>query len=524
MVVPKRTNRREFLMLSVLGATGTAITVACAPSAPPTPTPAPRPTEASKPAAPAAATPTPAPAKPAAATPTTAPPKPAAAAPTTAPAKPAAPTATPAPAKPAGPQPTATPAVRAARAGAKTTLKMYTVLSGKLFGELGNVIGLYESKHPDVGVELVYTPATAGGAENPKLMTTLAGGQPPDITYLNDFTIPEFWERGLVTDLREHFQRDKLSLSMFYPSARPSMGYKGHILDIPILWYASPNVWNKAMFREAGLDPEKGPDTIEDVDVADEVLTKKDAEGRVTKIGIIRWRYYSTPGNSATSWGYGFGAKFADLDKEVVLADEPAMVEAFEWVARHAKRIGGPEKVAITPPGLQIHLVATGNLGMDAVASSSLKQILDIKPDFQWGAKPQPAKKGIPLGGFAGGWTLFQPKGVKQVDAAWDLMRWMGADDEGTLAYWKALRQMLGRTDLNWAQDAKQDKMYSPYMVILEKTVNTRPLIPVSNYYYQQLNSAMEDVAYAKKTPAQVLKEVQENVTREWQRFKKEMG
>src|SRR5512142_2370942 len=50
-------NRREFLKLTVLSATGVAIVVACAPAAPPTVTPAPKAAEPTKPAAPATAAP-----------------------------------------------------------------------------------------------------------------------------------------------------------------------------------------------------------------------------------------------------------------------------------------------------------------------------------------------------------------------------------------------------------------------------------------------------------------------------------
>ncbi|MBI2940097.1 MAG: extracellular solute-binding protein [Chloroflexi bacterium] len=502
----RRLSRASFL--TAIGTVAAATLLqACAPAAPPTSTPAPRPTEAPKPAAPAAATPTPAPAKPAE------------------PAAPAKPTAAPAP-KPAGPQPTATPLVRAAGSGVKTALKFYTVAGGNSFKNLVAAMEVYESKHPGVGVELVYTPATAGAAENPKLMTALAGGQPPDISYIGDFTIPQWWLMGYITDLRGHFQRDKLSLDMFWPSLRKSMGYKGGIAYIPIQINPVFMQWNKKIFREAGLDPEKGPETVGDMDRFQDSLTKKDADGRVTRVGFVPWVFRTTPGNTVTTFGFAFGATFADEDKELVTAEHPGLVEAMQWVEQHTRKIGGPEKLAVTPPGLLAPRFAAGNVGIDSNNAPMLKQILDFAPNIEYGTGPIPKKPGVPGNpGWAGGWTLFQPKGVKNVDAAWDVMRWIGAEEEGTWLHWQATRDMTGRmSGLRWVENARQDKLYSPFVTALETMTNTRPLIPVSNFYYTQMNAGMEDIAYGRKTAAQALKDIQQNVTREWQRFKNELG
>ena len=48
-------------------------------------------------------------------------------------------------------------------------------------------------------------------------------------------------------------------------------------------------LWNKAAFREAGLDPEKPPRTIAELDAYCEKLTKVDKRGRLTQVGIIPW-------------------------------------------------------------------------------------------------------------------------------------------------------------------------------------------------------------------------------------------
>ncbi|MBI2938881.1 MAG: extracellular solute-binding protein [Chloroflexi bacterium] len=520
-VSPRKTTSRRAFLLGTAGLASAAVLAACAPAPTPTPVPAPKPAAPAPTAAPAKPAEQP---KPAAPTATAAPaPKPAAATPTTAP-KPAAPTPTPAPAKPAGPAPTATPSVRQAATGRQVNLKFYTVSGGDYFRYLGEMMEVYEKKQTKVGVEVVFTPATAGAAENPKLMTALAAGQAPDVSYIGDFTIPQWHQLGYLNDYRSHFQRDKLSLDQFWPCLRPTMGYKGSIVYMPIqINPVMPTFWNKDMFKEAGLDPEKGPDTIEKMDEIDDVITKKDASGNVIKIGVIRYAFAYTPGNAATTWGFAFGGAFHDKEMTKVTANTPQLIDMMEWISKHTKKIGGPEKIAVTVPSLTIHRFGHSMIAIDGLVTASLDQITKAKPDFKYGVGPIPHKTGTqPNPSWGGGWTLFSPKGAKFVDEAWELMRWIGAEEEGAGLFWDKTKQFTGRMDMEWTKRAKAVPMYRPFIEMLEVTRNTRPLIPVSNFYYIQLNTAMEDVAFGRKTPQQAMNDVQNNVTKEWDRFNKE--
>jgi len=116
------------------------------------------------------------------------------------------------------------------------------------------------------------------------------------------------------------------------------------------------------------------------------------------------------------------------------------------------------------------------------------------------------------------------PKGAKNVDAAWEFIRWLGAEEEGASRWFEVNGSLTGRMDLPWAKRAKESKLYRPFVEMLEVTVNTRPLIPVSHFYYTQLDKAMQEVAYGRKAAKEALAEVTKMVTAEWERFKKEQG
>jgi|DewCreStandDraft_1066081.scaffolds.fasta_scaffold11260_2 multiple sugar transport system substrate-binding protein len=489
---------RRSLLRSAL-ASAAVLLAACAPAMAPTPT-----TPAEKPGV--QPTPTAAPAqKPAALTPT----------PTTA-------------GKPAAPMPTPTPAVRQAPRGAQSVITFYTVWGGSDFRDLGTLVELFEKKQGNkIGVELVYTPAAAGVTQYPKLMAAVAAGQPPDIANLGDYDVPQWQELGQLTNLEAHFRRDGLRLDMFWPFLRPSMSWKGGIWHLGFgVSSATLLLWNKDLFKESGLDPEKGPKTIDDIDQYDAAITKLDAQGRVVKIGIVRWTYLYTYGNAAVSWGYAFGGQWTDENYTQVTADHPANIAAFEWVAQHAKRVGGPDKLAIIPPGFPVgQRFATGNVGMDGLVPLGLRQVLEYKKDFNYGIGPlphNPKTGGKPNPSWGGGFVIVIPKGAKNVDTAWEFMRWVGAEEEGAGRWYEINTAFTGRRDLPWVKRAKENPIYRPYVELLDITTNTRPMLPVSNFYFSQLHQAMEHVAYGRKEPKEALLEVKNKVTAEWERFKKE--
>lgn len=96
-----------------------------------------------------------------------------------------------------------------------------------------------------------------------KLRTASAGGAAPDVAKMPILWGVEFASRG---DLQEIVLEDYgLSKELFWEGALKSVTWEGKYYGIPTNNETMAFIWNKAIFAEAGLDPENAPATWADV-------------------------------------------------------------------------------------------------------------------------------------------------------------------------------------------------------------------------------------------------------------------
>jgi len=131
--------------------------------------------------------------------------------------------------------------------------------------------------------------------------------------------------------------------------------YRGKTWAIPIVPASLALHWNKRLFREAGLDPEKPPTTIEEMDAMAAKLTKwevtlpngekKIESGYLTDVPASQKRLIQAgflpgePGWWNYGWGYYFGGNLLQ-GQDKITADTPENVRGFNWVASYSKNLG----------------------------------------------------------------------------------------------------------------------------------------------------------------------------------------
>ncbi|HEX2037725.1 MAG TPA: extracellular solute-binding protein [Chloroflexota bacterium] len=286
---------------------------------------------------------------------------------------------------------------------------------------------------PNCTVELSVVPSAELLA---KVTASVAAGEPPAMTEMPNGATPLWVANGLLASVDDLFRRDKLSQNDFPPAMWKVMSYNNKVWFLPGSEANADFIlfWNKQHFREAGLDPDKGPTTIAELDAMALKLTRESG-GTLDRVAMKPWDVYGI-GNSIQGWGYAMGAQFYDEQKDELTFTHPRIQRAVEWMADWARRLGF-ERVAAFQASVQqqpLPFFASGRLSIAPLVSVHVRDSLRNDPSMELGAGPLPGEApGKPGAVAMGGWVVATLAGSKQREEAWDGLKHIGVSDEGTL-------------------------------------------------------------------------------------------
>jgi multiple sugar transport system substrate-binding protein len=378
-----------------------------------------------------------------------------------------------------------------------------------------------KSNTKGITVEFVYIPQTQGSQADEKLLTAVAGGNPPALHYADRFTVPQFAQQGFFTPITAQAEAAGVKEEDYYPFAWADTVYKGDIYalsfdtDTRALWY------NKDIMSEAGLDPEKPPTNLDELRKATAALTVKDSNGRITRYGFNpvydqAWSY---------TWGFAFKGEFQDPQTLRITAAHPNNVQAMQFVKDFVDEIGVEEIDAMLSAcaGAACNdandYFWTGQSAMTCSGNWKVAQAHRYKPDVNYGVVPFPGPDGpAPFASWAGGWSWAIPKGYKSVDDAFDALSYL-CGPEGQLKYNKDTFHIP--TNVKASEDPffREDPLHAVFMDLLPVS-HTRPPIPAGSMLWDLLFTAFRDeIPHGTKTPEQALTEVDDKVNAELEKI-----
>jgi sn-glycerol 3-phosphate transport system substrate-binding protein len=136
--------------------------------------------------------------------------------------------------------------------------------------------------------EVVVTPVYQGTFENSlnKFLASLGSAELPALIQLSSWATQLAADSGAVTPVQQFIDREGYDLSDFDPKVVEYYRVGGSLYSMPLEVVNSVLYYNKAAFREVGLDPERPPTTLEEVREYSERLLRRDAAGNVTRSGM----------------------------------------------------------------------------------------------------------------------------------------------------------------------------------------------------------------------------------------------
>ena len=174
-----------------------------------------------------------------------------------------------------------------------------------------------------------------------RLMLATAGGVPPDVAGLWSHALPIYAENNALTPLDSLAPESSVRRENYIDVFWQLCSYRGHLFALPATPTSIALVWNKKLFREAGLDPERPPRSIAELEQYNEKLAKYRPDGRLERIGFLP----EEPGWWNAMWGYCFGASLWDKDRTVTI-DSPENIAAYQWIESYPKRFGAANLLA----------------------------------------------------------------------------------------------------------------------------------------------------------------------------------
>src|SRR5919199_3214444 len=123
---------------------------------------------------------------------------------------------------------------------------------------IDGMVAAFNKSHPKIKV---VTDGGGGVADQmvQKVTTALAGGQYPDIAYIFGSDVSNLARSPKVVDLTDVVKRPGVNFGDFWPGARSVVTVNGRIRAIPALVDDLAVVYNKKLFKEAGIS-EPNPD------------------------------------------------------------------------------------------------------------------------------------------------------------------------------------------------------------------------------------------------------------------------
>jgi multiple sugar transport system permease protein len=354
-------------------------------------------------------------------------------------------------------------------------LVVWGLPSGEESSGLDAQIREFERRYPHVRIRNLAM--GAGGMNAQKLMTSIAGSTPPDLVRQDRFTIGDWAARetfmpldALLNDPRRNGARDpwRIVPAQYYPACWAEAVYKGKVYAIPDSTDDRLLYWNKDLFREAGLDPERPPRTWEELETYTDRLTKRRPDGTFERIGFI-----PVVPSYSNSWFYLYswqnGGEFMSPDGRRCTLLNPQSKEALQWLADFYGRISGAENVMAFASTFQPRdqdPFITGKMAMKVDTNNAIRNVARFGPKLDFGVAPAPVPaaryrgegrfKGQPrFITWSGGFSFAIPVGSRHVEEAWLFVKWMNSL-EG--------RRVFNREQRKWNLAQDPPRPYVPEM------------------------------------------------------------
>jgi len=370
----------------------------------------------------------------------------------------------------------------------------------------------FEKDNPGIKLRPIYSGSYQESIA--KALTAVKASDPPVLSILLSTDMYTLIDEDAIIPFDDVMKpADQAWAKSFYPSFMENSQTGGKTWGIPFQRSTIVLYWNKEMFKAAGLDPNRPPQTwAEQLDYAQK-LTKRDASGNVSQWGI------QVPSSGFPYWLFQAfaiqnGVNLMNAAGTQTYYDRPEVIAALSyWVDLARKHKVHPEGIVewgTTPRDfferkMAMMWTTTGNL-------TNVKN--NAKFDFGVAMLPAGKQRGSPTGG--GNFYLFKKTTPAQREAALKFVKWVTQPERA--AQWGIDTGYVAVTPA-----AFETPVMKKYVQDFPPAAVARDQLPyakaeLSTHDNQRVTKALNDGLQAAltgtKTPEQAMKDAQREAER----------
>jgi ABC-type glycerol-3-phosphate transport system substrate-binding protein len=352
-----------------------------------------------------------------------------------------------------------------------------------------------------------------------RTLLATAGGNPPDLAGLFDYNVVPFADKNTLVPLDDYMAKAGIAPDHFLPVFLGGCRYRGKTWALPTTPATVALHWNKEMFAAAGLDPEKPPRTIAELDVMAERLTRRDRSGKLTQMGFLPWE----PGWWNWAWPHYFGGRLWDGQGNIT-CNEPEAIASFRWVQSYAKKYGATH-VQVFASGFgnfasPQNAFMAGKVAMEMQGTWMYNFIYEYAPKMKWGAAPFPTVDPKFYGmSIADQDVIVIPRDCKHPDEAFEFIKFVVAQ--------KGMEQLcLGQRKFSPLTDVSPEFYRThphPYIKLFADMARNPlsfmlPQLTFWDEYNEELNVAFQKTYLMQSTPEEALNAVKQKMQKRMDR------
>lgn len=288
-----------------------------------------------------------------------------------------------------------------------------------------NVVEAYNKSHKNqVKLEIIPNDDMEGKVGGASQTDSL-----PDILAGDVVRIPYWASEGIFTDITKQIDGldNKADLQQGHIEAGTVDGAE---YTLPFITDVSVMVWNKNLYKEAGLDPEQGPKSI------DQFVEQAKKVAALNKDGVAGSYLAGQSGGALvfdlfpSVWADGESVMNKDGSEATLDNDSmKGVLDAYKELANTTNGLGAGSKeetgATWTAP------FANSKIGVMPYPNTSTTALFDAEKDggFEVGVAPIPGTKEGKTSTFLGGDAMGISKDSKHVAQAWNFLYWLMQSD-----------------------------------------------------------------------------------------------